>query len=121
MSTNDTNQQNCSGRIESAEQITADLVDAMDVPDAVADQFTDLVEEELEELDTPEVDTETGPVADPRRTTRPWRRSGRGNGLAECGTSNCPVQEPSRVGIENAEGYGPPTGRQSPVVTGGRP
>jgi len=136
MSTNDTNQQNCSGRIESAEQITADLVDAMDVPDAVADQFTDLVgcmadeiselrdenadlqneneelqdrvdelesrpevdiddesdpvgsftiadapvgrvltakadksdveyvEEELEELDTPEVDTETGPVAD---------------------------------------------------------
>lgn len=43
MSTNDTNQQNCSGRIESAEQITADLVDAMDVPDAVADQFTDLV------------------------------------------------------------------------------
>lgn len=42
----------CNGRIDNAEEITAELVDAMDVPDEVGDAFTDLVGCMADEIDT---------------------------------------------------------------------
>jgi len=43
MTNNNTSGKDCSGRIDNAEQITSDLLDALDAPDAVAEQFTELV------------------------------------------------------------------------------
>lgn len=52
MTSNNANPIDCNGRIDNAEQITAELVDAMDVPDEVGDAFTDLVGCMADEIDT---------------------------------------------------------------------